>query len=192
MTEIQALPKDWVIARAALDELERYLLSSSLYWPVPGARARAGDVPRFTIGNLMLSLKRLQGVDWPPEMREELDRIQEHVTQLRERWKAHWIKKAGEEFRQRLARWQEMLNDLRKSGSPSAAEYAYQVRQRVILELLCGELEGSLAQEKSALAATDGLLRAMVQSAQFVWDEAVREAFPEKSFWFLYRLPQTS
>lgn len=188
---MQPFDKDWVFVRAAVDELEAYLLSSILYWPVPGtsARSAAGDVPRLTIGNLLLSLKRLSGGDWTEERAQELETIRQQVDALRSQWRVHWEKKSAEEYHSRLPRWQQFVIEMGGQVTPSRHEYAYQVRLRVILDLLVSEMGEQLSLERTALANLDRMLRHRLTANDFVWDAALREVFPDNRFWYLYGVP---
>ena len=188
---MQPFDKDWVLVRAAVDELEAYLLSNTLYWPVAGASARtaAGDVPRLTVGNLLLSLKRLTGGSWQADRKQELESIHQQVDAMRSRWQVHWEKKAVEEYHSRLPRWQQFVQEMNRPVTPSRHEYAYQVRLRVILDLLANEIGDQLELERSGLSHLDQLLRRRLVSDEFVWDSSLREQFPAEAFWYLYEVP---
>lgn len=188
---MQPFDKDWVFVRAAVDELESYLLSNTLYWPVPGVSARgaAGDVPQLTVGNLLLSLKRLASVDLPAERAHELDTIRKQVDAVRSQWRVHWEKKAAEEFRSRLTRWQQFVQEMSGRATPSRHEYAYQVRLRVILDLLASEMGDQLRLERTALDNLDRVLKRRLSAENFVWDGSLQEEFPDDRFWYLYAVP---
>jgi hypothetical protein len=51
------LKKDRAYLEAGIPELEDYLLSDELYWPIS---ARGHNLPRLTIGGLLLANDRLE------------------------------------------------------------------------------------------------------------------------------------
>ncbi|HZW03937.1 MAG TPA: hypothetical protein VFF68_08415 [Anaerolineaceae bacterium] len=189
---MQPFEQDWDFIRAAVDELESYLLSTTLYWPVPGtpARSPSGSVPRLTIGNLLLSLKRLSAADWSDERAQELERLQQKIGDVRKRWRAHWEKKASEEYFSRLPRWQQFVIEMGGATPPSRQEYAYQVRLRVILDLLADDIGEAPDVRQSPLSNLDQVLRRRLESDGFIWDDRLRAEFPEDRFWYLYGVPQ--
>lgn len=186
--------KDWILARASVDELEAYLLSKTLYWPVTasGGQALPGDLPRFTLGNLLLSLKRLQGAEKSPRQTQEYQSIQQQVQQMRSQWRVHWEEKAKEEFAARMGRWQNFVLELKGNAPPSSYEYAYNVRNRVILTLLSEEPGVVGGMENAALNSTDASLRSRFDSGRFVWEPELQALFPQDEYWYLYGIPAES
>jgi hypothetical protein len=66
---MQLMLKDWAFAHAAVEDLQAYLLSRELYWPLsPQKEERAaGQLLTLTPGNLLLSLKKLAAAAWKGE-----------------------------------------------------------------------------------------------------------------------------
>jgi hypothetical protein len=186
--------KDWVFAQVAAQELQDYLLSNTLYWPVTGSRGLRieTDQPRFTIGNLLLSLQRLAAGEWTGKQQQELAETRAYIQQMRQQWRSHWSKKAKEEFASRLPRLQSFVTSLGSENPPSAHEYAYQIRNRVILDLLLKEIDEPLAVEQAALSHLDATLRRWIRPGAFVWDEAIRDQFPSDRYWYLYGAPSVA
>jgi hypothetical protein len=55
--KMPSLEKDRAFLEASVPELEDYLLSDELYWPIT---ARGFDLPRLTIGGILLAKARLE------------------------------------------------------------------------------------------------------------------------------------
>jgi hypothetical protein len=156
----------------SLPQLQDYLLSNELYWPL------SNSLPQLTIGSVLLTLARLDVTrpDNTRKFRAELEPIQM-------RWRAAWEKKAAREMAQRLQLWSQYLSDYRYAPE-SAGSYPMEVRGRAILQLLLPEVPD--APEKTALAELDAMLKMRLVSGKFVWEADLQAAFPMTDFWFLY------
>ncbi|HBA90671.1 MAG TPA: hypothetical protein DCZ08_02485, partial [Anaerolineaceae bacterium] len=74
---MQLLDNDLAFLHASAPVLEDYLLSDVLYFPVTGEHGRqlSGDTTRLTLGNLLLSLRRLQAVQLPADQTAEFEAL---------------------------------------------------------------------------------------------------------------------
>jgi len=168
--------KDRAYFEAGIPELGNYLLSKELYWPIS---ARGYDLPRLTIGGILLAKTRL-------EARGE--RIEKLATQLdapRSKWRTAWETKAGREFQSRFGLWNNYLADYRHNLEGQADAYAHEVRYRVMLQLLLGELSAP-PPEREGLLQLDGVLRASFSPSDFIWETDLQAGFPREVYWFLY------
>lgn len=159
--------------KEAVPQLQEYLLSNELYWPL------SGSLPRLTPGALLLALVRLN-VEAPAEARA----LEAQVISLRSRWQTAWKSKAARELANRTRLWSQYLADFQSSPEQSQESYRNEVRGRAILQLLLAELPG--APESSTLAELDSVLRSRLVSGKFIWESELQPAFPSASFWFLY------
>lgn len=177
--------------QAGLVDLEGYLLSKELYWPV-GASAPAGEThyPRLTLGNLLLARARLSGRELSSEQRSEFDRLDKRVQEIRQQWQVAWGQKATREFSARLRLWRDFLNEYRKQPKANLDRYAYEVNRRVTLQLLSSETGEVPGEEVELLSGLDELLRAVFLPGQFVWDAELEASFPENIYWYLYGMPK--
>ncbi len=182
---------DFIYIRTSVRDLEEYLLSGVLYWPlsVKGKGKLPPGATQLTIGNLLLSLKRLKAAA-PTEKAEidEISRIAEEVQGARRRWKSNWYKKAGEEVRSRLKQWDHYISEL-SSGENKHGDYPYNIRQRAILGLLIEDSDYPGLSDRAYLDALDHRLIGHSRPAPFVWDETLQAGFPEDAYWYLYRAP---
>ncbi len=162
------LEKDQKYLETALPELKNYLLSDTLYYPM-------GQLPRLTIGGLLLAQKRLQAGNHGTHLSPKLDSV-------KRKWYAAWTKKSAREIESRLMLWRNYLNDYQNKPSEYVADYPNEVRWRVMLELLIAETD----EMPPELKALDQLLHAKLRTGKFIWAEHLQKEFPEELFWFLY------
>lgn len=160
--------KDQKYLETALSELKNYLLSDTLYYPM-------GQLPRLTIGGLLLAQKRLQAGNRGTHLSPKLDSV-------KQKWYAAWTKKSARELESRLTLWRNYLNDYQNKPAEYAADYVNEVRWRVMLELLVAETD----EMPPELIALDQLLRTKLKESNFIWDVHLQNEFPENKFWFLY------
>ncbi len=179
---MKSLDKDWAYLRIAIPDLQDYLLSPELYWQLSGA----GGMLQLTIGNLLLSQKRLKSFDWPDAQRSELMKLSGELQQVRQRWRANWMKKAGVEFSARLKLWGSYLSQQSNSQKDASPAYSQQVRLRAILVLLSGEIQSPGPGDIEQLAAFDQLLHRLAKPGPFVWENEISSGFDRDQYWFLY------
>jgi hypothetical protein len=186
--------------KAGVEELEQYLLSSQLYWPVHVVTP-TGETPylRLTPGELLLAREKLRAHSLSPGDNDEvtspvqakIDRLEGDFEVIRSKWRGNWGKKAAQDFSSRLALWRNFLGDYRKVPDDQAPFYAYEVRTRVILQLLEPEAVGIPAAELDMRTGLDTLLRAILVPGEFIWEAALEAGFPKADYWYLYAQPVT-
>lgn len=171
-----AVEKDRAFLEAGIPELNDYLLSQELYWPLT---ARGYSLPRLTIGGLLLSLARLQAAG------QRSVALEARLDGVRSRRRVAWETKAGREVRARCGLWQAYLADYRHSPEGHADAYPQEVRYRVMLDLLLAELPSQPAQAE-LISQLDGVLRANWIPGGFVWEDGLQAGFPRAAYWYLY------
>lgn len=157
----------------ALSQLQDYLLSNELYWPL------SGSLPRLTPGSLLLTLTRMEVVQ-----PLQAQRLRAQVDLVRGKWRTAWEKKIARETANRLRLWSQFLSDYATAPEQNVDSYPTEARGRAILQLLLREMPD--APEKSALAEVDAMLKAQLHFDEFLWGAEFQTAFPEADFWFLY------
>jgi hypothetical protein len=155
----------------AIPQLKDYLLSNEVFWSL-------GKDPQLTLGNVLLAQASLDGAE------AEKTAIAAHKKE----WHSAWQKKAEKEFGTRLRLWTEYLSELSEKPSRHAGYYASEVRNRVLMELLAGEVPAL----KSQLAPLDARVKALLSGDDFLWGEELKSKFPKSGYWFLYGNPSTS
>lgn len=172
-----------------LAELEEYLLSPELFWPL----SQPGGIPgrdRLTLGNLMLSIDTLQAdrQNWDLTSETAFRKIEMQWDQSHEKWKSAIQRKAEAEMGSRINLWQAYLDDL-DDGQAAGFDYAHEVRNRVIIERL---FDLGLSQEGwgKALQNLDRLCRRLIVPVKFIWPSNLQEVYPQERYWFLYVRPR--
>jgi hypothetical protein len=165
--------RDYAFLSEALPQLQEYLLSNELFWPLNAT------MPRLTPGSMLLALTRLQ-VGQPAQAQK----LRQQFEETRGKWRVAWDKKAAREISNRLRLWSNFIADYEKAPAHAAGDYPAQVRGRVILQLLT--LETPDFSEKSALAYLDARFKARTSLADFLWDANLQAIFPKADYWFLY------
>lgn len=161
--------QDLLYFQTSLPELKNYLLSDLLFYPL------MGNLPRLTVGGLLLVQKRLQAENFGTHPDPKL-------ATVKSKWSAAWTKKSTRELDARLTLWRNYLNDHRADPENYVADYKHEVRWRVIIELLLAEVD----QIPAEIMALDEFLRVKFISGEFIWDENLQSQFPQDEFWFLY------
>lgn len=167
---------DRAFFEAALDDLEAYLLSDELYWPLS---MRGISLPRLTLGGLLLTWRRLQAYG------ESRPDDEQRLSYWRERWRAAWEKKARREFASRFNLWRNYLEDYFDAPSRYAPDYPQEVRQRVLLELLRSEIPEPRPEDEM-LSGLDARLRTAFLPGNFLWEAPLQPFFPPERWWYLY------
>jgi hypothetical protein len=173
MTSVE---KDKAYLEVGIPELEDYLLSDELYWPIT---ARGYDLPRLTVGGLLLAKARLEARG------ERIGSLAAQLDGIRSKWRVAWEAKAGRGVQARMRLWGNYLSDYRQNPEGYADAYPHEVRYRVMLHLLLAELSGTSAEQKE-LAQLDSLLRVNLISGDFIWETELQAGFPREVYWYLY------
>lgn len=174
--------------RIGAQEIEDYLLSDELFWPVSGRPS--GGKPFFlkmTIGNLLLSEKRLAALSAArqllPAEESEFVALQRRLEAVQSKWQVNWGGKASQEYQTRFNQWVRALEELKGDRYQNAPYYRNEVRARVLLELLADYVPQA---DWMALQHFDNVLRSIFKPGQFIWQEELAEGFPPEQYWYLY------
>ncbi len=157
----------------ALLQLQDYLLSEELFWPM------GLNQPRLTPGALLLALTRLQA-----SQPVQTEYWQSAFQTVRAQRPSAWKQKALKELRNRLRLWSASIGEWRSATAAQRADYAGAIRSRVILQLLLAEVDAP--EEKAQLTGLDLFLQTILKKGEFLWEKEVQAAFDERLFWFLY------
>lgn len=189
---IQKLRQDLEILEAMAAEMDSYLKSEVLFWPMEN-----GNMPRLTLGGYLMRQHRLLALrDLLTE--EEAGRLDQAVEQFN----AALVEKivrleqhANQELEARLRQWGEYLKDLSRESS-SSAYYATAVEPRVMITALLNKLklppyrlEPRVTQQ---VTMYDNNLRRRWKSGEFIWPQEWQPAYPDSTYWWLYGHPSGS
>lgn len=168
--------KDKAYLEAGIPDLEDYLLSDELYWPIT---ARGYDLPRLTVGGILLSTARLEARN------EQAESLVSQLNEVRSKWRVAWETKAGRGVQARVRLWGNYLSDYRHNPEGHADTYPYEVRNRAMLHLLLAELPTPVSGQKE-LTHLDSLLRVNLIPDNFIWETDLQSGFPREVYWYLY------
>lgn len=177
-----SLEYDLAYLQACSGDLEDYLLSNVLYWPISGRPPKDDPpFPRLTLGGILLAQKRVaaRGEIIPPDVAQSLEAV-------KTRWQSNWERKSDEERGTRRKRWEDFLRSYPSDPAQHARDYSGKVYQRVIIELLTREITTWDVDEPAAVAGLDRILRNVFVSGDFCWDSELSQGFSEEEYWFLY------
>lgn len=172
---------------AGVDEMQSYLLSDHLYWPLD-VKTRAGETafPNLTLGNLLLVRARLEARPRTLEQDSQLGELLLKLEQVRGQWRTAWSKKAERSLRSRLELWGDYLDEYRRSPESQADRYGYEVQRRVMLELLLPEADHVAEAIPALIRTLDGMVRAFLVAGDFIWEAELQAGFPRERYWYLY------
>ena len=182
------LGHDLAVLKQMVEELPEYLLAEPVFWQMQAP----SNYPKLSLGQLLLKRARLQGAgeQLDASQRAERDRIERDIETTLGRWPVAAEKKAEQELRSRVNLWQRYWDDCREDPRSCADQYANEVTQRTIAELLLREFPRIAdSVEARPRRAMDALVRARLQGDRFVWQPDLQDSFPEAQFWFLYGQP---
>ena len=173
--------------RAGVADLEDYLLSQDLYWPLD-AKPPQGDPPylRLTLGGLLLAQARLRGWLLTTSQSAECDQLDRIISDIAYRWRIAWGEKATHEARACLHLWRAFLEEYRAEPEANYDRYAYEVRRRAILSLLLPQTDGISQEEFDLLNTLDLLLRKGLLGDEIDWEAQLVGGFSRDTHWFLY------
>lgn len=171
-----------------MEEIQNYLLSEELFWPVSGQPSgKKTFFLKMTIGNLLLSEHRLATLSnedlLSPTDASEFSRLQRGIEAVRMKWRVAWERKASREYDTRFNQWKKSLDELRGDRYQNAPFYKNEVRLRVLLELLVEQLS---VEARFDLSPLDKILRQMFKPGEFIWEADLAPGFPKGKYWYLY------
>ena len=158
---MMSTPNDKRYLEMGISELENYLLSKELYYPI------GRNLPQLTLGGVLLSLARLS--------KSDAVKFDAQVDKIHTKWRSAWDAKAGREVRARSELWKNYLAEYPGDPKGTARLYPQQVRYRAMLTLL-GETSDVM----------DVYLKSIFQPGDFIWEPEVQERFSQDLFWYLF------
>lgn len=155
-----SIQKDNQYLSAGVPELENYLLSKELYYPI------GSNLSQLTLGGILLSLAR---------MGAQAAQFEAQVEAVRSKWRVAWDVKSNREVKARDELWVNYLAEYREDPKSGARLYSQNVRYRAMLSLL-----------GKAVVDSDVLVKSVFIEGKFVWEEECEPNFPYDTFWYLF------
>ncbi|HET6442995.1 MAG TPA: hypothetical protein VFI27_00300 [candidate division Zixibacteria bacterium] len=183
---------DLEILEAMASEMDQYLQSQALFWPMMN-----GGLPRLTIGGYLMRQHRLTS------LRDQLDandkvRLEAAVGQFNEALVEKIVRfeeRAHQEIHARLRQWGEYLKELHDSKLGIGDYYISHVQTRLMITSLIHKLEEQPYELDSRvfeqLAVYDNILRNYWVPGSFIWADEWKPAYPEAEYWWLYGQPRS-
>lgn len=189
MEGTEKLQRDLVALEAMAAEMDEYLNSDVLFWPMG-----QGNLPRLTLGGYLMRQHRLLGLRDLLSMQEQ-DRLHKAINEYHEALVEKVVRfeqKAHEDLEARLRQWQSYISEVKKGSG--IAYYESAVEPRAMIEALVAQLrvQPYQLQERlpQKLALLDQQLRHAWESGAFVWPREWEQAYPHEKYWWLYGHPR--
>lgn len=183
------LERELQVAEAITSDLKPYLLGDVLYMELPRRGFMSQPFPKGTLGGLLFRLHLLDALrgSLSPEQWQRLERTRQQADDLLRHWGVQAEQKAIREINARLRTWENFLEDAEEDPPRHNVEFASQVENRVIIELLRGFVEQALDTTlREHIAAVDRRFDRISTDDDFVWHDDLQAAFPDVYHW-LYR-----
>lgn len=185
----EKLERDLDVLEAMAAEMDEYLRSDVLFWPLRGS-----DLPRLTLGGYLMRQHRLLALRDLLSL-EEQERLHHAASQYLEALEEKVVRleqKAHAELEARLRQWREYLRDV-KNGA-GAAYYPSAVDTRAMIRGVVNQLRVNPyhLEEKvpGQIALLDRELSRYWEPGDFVWPTEWRPAYPRDEYWWLYGRPR--
>jgi hypothetical protein len=188
---LEKLRQDLDILEAMAGEMDSYLMSEVLFWPMA-----KGGMPRLTLGGYLMRQHRLLALKGLLT-EDEAARLDAAVSTFNAALVEKVVRlegRAQQELEARLRQWGEYLKDLSRDSGSGGSYYETAVEPRAMISALVNKLklppyklEPRINQQ---ITMYDNNLRRRWDSGQFVWPEEWQPAYPEKSYWWLYGRPK--
>ncbi|MEL7591451.1 MAG: hypothetical protein AAGU17_09215 [Anaerolineaceae bacterium] len=158
----------------SIEELAQYLSSDVLLWRMTGIQNA------LCPGNVLLALHRLS-----IERTNDIFVSTSSIKGLIEKRQSAWDKKVKRELPMRVNQWHELVEDFFRNKLIDGS-YSYNIRSRVILNLLMRESRFLDQELQSKIEHSDEILIKLARPGDFVWDRELLTVFPQAEYPYLY------
>jgi len=188
---MKSLDYDLRYLNSGIEILEQYLISDEVFWPTSVSPPKGEpDYPRVTLDGLLLARAKITSRSITPDQEYKVREVITKFNLSRLKWKVAWEDKASKCYQTRARMWNNFIQEYQDNQQENADRYHYEVRLRVMLELLKPEIMQPSITETGLLISLDGYLKSILVYSGFIWDIDIQSGFPEKDYWFLYgKLP---
>ncbi|MGB3715375.1 MAG: hypothetical protein WA996_13175 [Candidatus Promineifilaceae bacterium] len=187
----EKLRRDLEILEAMASEMDEYLRSQTLFWPM-----MKGNLPRLTIGGYLMRQHRLDSSrNWLDESEQArletaIERFNDTLVEKVVRFEG----RAHEELHARLRQWGEYLKELHDKTLGMSDYYSSHVQTRAMISGLIHMLEGRPydldERVLEQLEVYDNVLRNLWEPGAFTWPDEWQPAYPKPEYWWLYGRPR--
>ncbi len=188
-----SVERDLKEAKEMADALDTYVRGDELYGRIGGVFG-GGAMPSTTVGALLMRLRRLRALEnrLSPAQRAELDQIEARHDAVRNEWQLHYSEKLNREANSRLDAMNHFFEECNNSPGLCAGNYLPEALRRTIVQEIARSMEGggtASGDLTAKMRQVDSKLRRFAQPSDFIWDPALRDAYPQNPYWWLYARP---
>lgn len=177
--------------KAGIQEIEPYLLSKNLFWPLSSHPAPGSlSYPRLTLGGLLLSIARLKARILQPSQTVEFRSLEKNLDHWRTSWRTSWERKASLEIKSRLRQWELYLDEMILKPDVHIPFYDSEVRVRVVIDLLTPEISPQKDDFLQKIQQLDGFLNSIIVPGEFIWENELAMGFNQIDYWYLWGVPE--
>jgi hypothetical protein len=188
---VDKLREDLKILEAMAAEMDEYLRSQVLFWPMSQS-----NLPRLTIGGYLMRQHRLQELSTLLS-ESELTRRDKAVVIFNQSLVEKVVSfedRAHQEAHARLRQWGEYVKELHDRNLAVADFYHAHVQTRAMIASLIAKLEMPPYElderVPSQLETYDRVVRNFWHRGDFVWPAEWQPAYPQTGYWWLYGRPR--
>jgi hypothetical protein len=177
------LERDLRVLTTMAAHLTPYLYESEMYGQL------SGDLPKLTLGGLLLRLYRLSHMDLSDAQQNQVREAQRQFEAARAQWAVHYNTKLQQELRTRLEAANQFLIECAEDVQICAASYPSQAEKRSMIEHLKDEAEahGLLTDDiQMRLRQMDNKLQRYLNDGEFISDARLQTVYPPDKFWWMY------
>ncbi len=174
------------ILEAMVSHLTPYLYEDELFGHIDS------QLPKLTIGGLLMRLHRLEGLDLPGDQRAQVEEARQHFEATRYEWLTHYKAKLEQEINARINSIRWYLDDCVSEPATCDGGWPNEAEKRTMLAHLQTEADAQKTLTttlRSKIADLDARMRRHCRQEEFFWDEALQVAYPREEFWWLYCRP---
>ena len=192
-TTVAATPADdMAVVREMANELQDYLLGNDVYYTLVVVTSQGEERIQSSCGDLLARLHKLDGQSklLTPAQRDGLISIHRRIDATTKTMQVRYHALIEREVRARLNSLQWFLDDCEEERKESRIQYPFEIRNRQRIAEMAKVLGDKQSQDTQAeINVIDRRLREATVSAEFVWDNRVKDVYPQDAYWYLYVLP---
>jgi hypothetical protein len=187
------IDRDLSEAKALAEHLVPYVYEDQIYGSI-GGMFGSGSMPSLTIGGLLLRLDRLHALEsqMNDAQKTQLAAVDTQHENARREWTIHYNNKLAAEANSRLKAIQQYLQDCKEEPKGCAYNYLPEANRRTVVQALVKAMQRHNATPddlNTTLYSADAGLRRFTQPSDFILSGALKPAYPQDEYWWLYARP---
>lgn len=190
-----SVEQDLKEAQAMVEGLDRYVTEEQLYGTVGGGGLFGGsNMPSLTIGALLMRIRRLHALSdrLSDSQKQQLEAIAAQNAKVHKEWRMHYENKMLREAKSRLDAMAAFFEECSNDPKLCARVYGPEVLRRTTVEEIKMAMEDYNMEDADLdkkMKNVDSRLRRFTQPSNFVWNDALKSAYPQTTFWWMYSEP---